>query len=89
MLDFDIGEVRSEADVDYSPQGKYIVKDPASTMQHIADTEPPPQNSDPLHGLQPWCLQHVYGLWAVLEHGKRLAHVREVNGAVGRGIPPY
>ena len=62
----------------------------ASIEQHMAETEPTAKysDSDPLQspGIHlPWCLPHVYSLWAESEHGARLVDIREANGAVGHG----
>ena len=51
----------------------------------MAETEPTAQYSDPLQPTLPWCLPHVYSLWAESEHGARLVDIREANGAVGHG----
>ena len=51
----------------------------------MAETEPTAKYSDPLQPFLPWCLPHVYSLWAESEHGARLVDIREANGAVGHG----
>ena len=79
------GEVGFEAHVDYHPEGSTFPKNEASIKLPIAETEVIAQYSDPLAGLQPWCLPHVYSPWAESEHATRLVHVREANGPVGYG----
>ena len=85
MLEIDTGALGIEGEIDHSPQGKYCVEEPSLIKLHIAETEVTAQYSDPLPGLLPWCLLHVYRLWAESEHATRLVHVREANGPVGHG----